>query len=97
MDYFFPLIPCLEYFLIPVKKEILLITVRILWSDVTFLPCAHSCSSKPAPRQWRRRSASPHFRDVKVSRAALAPARPLRLQLPPLVSVWLSQIDKNIP
>lgn len=37
MDFFFPLIPCLEYFLIPVKKEILLITVRILWSDVTFL------------------------------------------------------------
>lgn len=42
--FFSLLIPCLEYFLIPVKKEILLITVRILWSDVTFLPslaCAH--------------------------------------------------------
>lgn len=35
--FFFPLISCLKYFLIPIKKEILLITVRIWWSDVTFL------------------------------------------------------------
>lgn len=42
--FFFFLIPCLEYFLIPVKKEILLITVRIWWSDVAFLSslvCLH--------------------------------------------------------
>lgn len=34
---FFSLISCLKYFLIPIKKEILLITVRIWWSDATFL------------------------------------------------------------
>lgn len=79
---FFPLIPCLEYFLIPVKKEILLITVRILWSDVTFLSslaCLHHASlhteaptpaaAKPALSQWLHLSVSPHFRDVKVSSA----------------------------
>lgn len=102
------LISCLKYFLIPVKKEILLITVRIWWSDVAFLSslaCLHHAwlhtetlrpllqLQKPALCQWAHPSVSLHFRDVKVA-SAHAGIHEAALLMRSTIHVCLAALDQ---